>query len=231
MLDLQKYKKVRAERDNAEDDKIIRVNRKSPATQFIDEVINRFTQHKAKEVVLSSLGAAISKTITVAEVVKHRVPGIHQLNEIKTIILDDAYEPLDEFRKDLKNETVSRKLTCFQIVLSMQASNAKAPGYQAPLPTNEVTPDQGPDDFQEQANNRGRRQRTPKKEDKPSTAEKPKESAPKEETKDGGAPKRRRNRRNRARKPRNPDAPGSTPTPEGGQKPAQSKPDVKSNNV
>jgi len=47
-----------------------------------------------KEVTLSSLGAAISKTITIAEVVKHRVPGLHQLSEIKTIVLNDAYEPL-----------------------------------------------------------------------------------------------------------------------------------------
>jgi DNA-binding protein len=69
-------------------------------------------------VTLSSLGAAISKTITIAEVVKHRVPGIHQVNEVKTIVLDDAYEPLEEFKEDLKNETVSRKLTCFQITLS-----------------------------------------------------------------------------------------------------------------
>jgi DNA-binding protein len=76
-------------------DDIIRVNRKSPATQFIDDVIARFTEKKAKEVTLSSLGAAISKTITIAEVVKHRVPGLHQINEIKTVVLDDAYEPLE----------------------------------------------------------------------------------------------------------------------------------------
>jgi predicted CopG family antitoxin len=50
---------------------------------------------------LSSLGAAISKTITIAEVVKHRIAGIHQTSEIKTIMLDDAYEPLEEFKSEL----------------------------------------------------------------------------------------------------------------------------------
>ena len=50
---------------------------------------------------MSSLGAAISKTITIAEVVKHRIAGIHQTSEIKTIMLDDAYEPLEEFKSEL----------------------------------------------------------------------------------------------------------------------------------
>jgi ribonuclease P/MRP protein subunit RPP25 len=93
MTDLTKYKKVRAERDTV-DDNIIRVNRKTPANTFVDDIIDRFMVKNTKEVTLSSLGAAISKTITIAEVVKHRVPGLHQLSEIKTIVLNDAYEPL-----------------------------------------------------------------------------------------------------------------------------------------
>ena len=103
--DLEKYKKVRAERDQVVDD-VIRVNRKSPASTFVDQIIAKFNDDKVKEVVLSSLGAAISKTITIAEVIKHRIPGVHQVNEIKTIVLDDAYEPLEEFKSELKNITV-----------------------------------------------------------------------------------------------------------------------------
>ena len=117
--DLEKYRKVRAERDQVVDD-VIRVNRKSPASTFVDQIIAKFND-KAQEVTLSSLGAAISKTITIAEVIKHRIPGVHQVNEIKTIVLDDAYEPLEEFKSELKNKTVERKLTCFQIVLSLAA--------------------------------------------------------------------------------------------------------------
>ena len=144
--DLEKYKKVRAERDQVVDD-VIRVNRKSPASTFVDQIIAKFKDDKVKEVVLSSLGAAISKTITIAEVIKHRIPGVHQVNEIKTIVLDDAYEPLEEFKSELKNITVERKLTCFQIVLSMAApKNSKIAGYQSPIPASEVGPEAGPDD-------------------------------------------------------------------------------------
>ena len=113
MSNLEKFKKVRAERDT-EVDEIIRVNRKSSAQFFVDQVLARFNDQKAQEVTLSSLGAAISKTVTIAEVVKHRIAGIHQVNEIKTIMLDDVYEPLEEFKhENLDNMTVSRKLTCF----------------------------------------------------------------------------------------------------------------------
>lgn len=87
-------------------DDVIRVNRKGPATEFIDEIIARFTEKKEKEVTLSSLGAAISKSITIAEVVKHRIPDIHQVNEIKTIVLEDVYEPLEEFKDSHKKEIV-----------------------------------------------------------------------------------------------------------------------------
>jgi DNA-binding protein Alba len=73
--DLEKYRKVRAERDQVVDH-VIRVNRKSPASTFVDQIIAKFND-KAQEVTLSSLGAAISKTITIAEVIKHRIPGVH----------------------------------------------------------------------------------------------------------------------------------------------------------
>ena len=43
--------------------------------------------------------------------------------------------------------TVSRKLTCLQIVLSKKApSDTDAPGYQEPIPASEVNPDAGPED-------------------------------------------------------------------------------------
>jgi DNA-binding protein len=146
-LDLQKFKKVRAERDQVKDE-VIRVSRKGQPKEFIDQICQQFTEHKAKEVTLSSLGSAIAKTCTIAEAVKHRVPGVHQLNEIKTIVLEDAYEPLEEFKGELKNTSVSRKLTCFQIVLSLQPpADIKMPGYQVPLPTSEVNPSLGPDDY------------------------------------------------------------------------------------
>jgi hypothetical protein len=46
MSNLEKFKKVRAERDS-EVDEIIRVNRKSSAQFFVDQVLARFNEQKA----------------------------------------------------------------------------------------------------------------------------------------------------------------------------------------
>lgn len=76
---------------------------------------------------LSSLGEAITKTVTIAEIVKHRVPGLHQINEISTIVIDDEYEAIEE---GLKNMTLKRKLTCLQIRLTKtKPKDTNIPGY------------------------------------------------------------------------------------------------------
>ena len=80
---------------------------------FIDQVLEEFNTKNADKVTLSSLGEAITKSVTIAEIVKHRVAGLHQVNEISTIVIDDEYEPLEE---GLEKMPVSRKLTCLQPV-------------------------------------------------------------------------------------------------------------------
>jgi DnaJ-class molecular chaperone len=67
MTDLTKYKKVRAERDTV-DDNIIRVNRKTPANTFVDDIVDRFMVKNTKEVTLSSLQAILGDTIEVETV-------------------------------------------------------------------------------------------------------------------------------------------------------------------
>jgi len=105
---MEKYRKVRSERE-AVPDGIIRVNRNIQARVFIDQVLEEFNTNNKDSVTLSSLGEAITKSVTIAEIVKHRVKGLHQVNEISTIVIDDEYEPIEEGLDRMK---VSRKLTC-----------------------------------------------------------------------------------------------------------------------
>ena len=140
---MEKYKKVRSERE-AVPDGIIRVNRTINARQFIEQVLDIFNEQKKDSVILSSLGEAITKTVTIAEIVKHRVPGLHQVNEISTIVIDDEYEPIEE---GLKPMTLQRKLTCLQIHLTTTVpKDTTVPGYQPPIPESEVTEEAGPDE-------------------------------------------------------------------------------------
>jgi ribonucleases P/MRP protein subunit RPP25 len=164
---LEKYKKVRSERE-AVPDGIIRVNRTIQARNFIDHVLDEFNNKGKDSVTLSSLGQAITKAVTIAEIVKHRVAGLHQVNEINTIVIDDEYEPLEEEKEQLDKMTVSRKLTCLQITLSKTApKDTSVAGYQPPIPESEVNPDAGPEDeSRKQDNRRRRRARSATKGDK-----------------------------------------------------------------
>ena len=155
---LEKYKKVRSDRE-AVPDGIIRVNRTIQARNFIDHVLDEFNNKGKDQITLSSLGQAITKAVTIAEIVKHRIAGLHQVNEINTIVIDDEYEPLEE-EEGLDKMTVSRKLTCLQITLSKTApKDTTVAGYQPPIPESEVNPDAGPEDESRRQDGRRNRRR------------------------------------------------------------------------
>jgi DNA-binding protein len=44
-------------------------------------------------VVLTAMGSVINKCITVAEILKRRVAGLHQWNQIKSIVLEVKHAP------------------------------------------------------------------------------------------------------------------------------------------
>jgi len=165
---MEKYRRVRTDREEVPDG-IIRINRVTLAQQFIEQVIEELTVKNKDKVVLSSLGEAICKSVTIAEIVKHRVKGLHQVNDISTIVIDDEYEPIED---GLEKMTVQRKLTCLQITLQKEAPKTPHHGYQEPIPESEVGPDAGPEDDarRPQPRNRKRDTRSARPNDTPGQA-------------------------------------------------------------
>jgi len=94
-------------------------------------------KEKVDKIVLKATGVATKVACLVAEILKHRIYGLHQLNTIETITVFDEYEPLEEGLDHIK---IERKLAVFEIQLSTKDGvlDTKAPGYQPPLPKNEV---------------------------------------------------------------------------------------------
>jgi hypothetical protein len=75
--------------------------------------------------------------VKLAELIKHRVPGLFQLNSISTIEIKDEYEPLEE---GLDFLSFSRYSTMLSITLSLQQLDTRNFGYQDPIPLEEVVP-------------------------------------------------------------------------------------------
>lgn len=77
----------------------------------------------------------MDRALWVAEVLKRRVPGLHQITEIKEREIVDVYEPREE---GLVRVEQKRFLTIIEITLTKEptADQKKAPGYQAPITAN-----------------------------------------------------------------------------------------------
>ena len=82
------------------------------------------------EVRIRAMGRAIHKAVSVAEVVKRRMPQLHQVNEIGSIDVDEAWEPLEE---GLDRVETTRHVSFIVIALSKSPpADVAQPGYQAP---------------------------------------------------------------------------------------------------
>jgi DNA-binding protein len=71
-------------------------------------------------VVIKGVSHAIQSAINLAELIKHKVKGLHQINKIINITIVDEYEPLFE---GLDFLTFSRDATMLEITLTKTVSD------------------------------------------------------------------------------------------------------------
>ncbi|EOY05357.1 Alba DNA/RNA-binding-like protein [Theobroma cacao] len=95
-------------------------NSKTKCTFFL------FQEKQVGEVVLKAMGQAISKMVAIAEIIKKRIPGLHQETSISSMSITDMWEPMEE-------GLVPLEMTCqvFLILISLSTKelNKSSPGY------------------------------------------------------------------------------------------------------
>merc|ERR1719486_1058043 len=84
-----------------------------------------------KSLKITATGNALTAAVTLAEVIKRRFKGIHQITNIGSTEIVDEYEPLEE---GLDKVTDTRSISFVEITLSKDALNTSDKGYQAPIP-------------------------------------------------------------------------------------------------
>lgn len=84
------------------------------------------------------MGRAINKAVTIAEILKRKMP-LHQVNDLASVEMIDVYEPVEE---GLEIVTSRRYVSCIKIILSVNLHDAQMDtahsGYQPPLPDEEM---------------------------------------------------------------------------------------------
>ena len=86
-------------------------------------------------IIIKGVSNAVESAVKLAELIKHRIKGLHQLNKISHITIVDEYEPLEEGLDHLK---FTRIVTMLEITLSKEARDINDIGYQPPIDESEV---------------------------------------------------------------------------------------------
>jgi len=94
---------------------------------YVKYILTQFNEKGANEIIIKSIGDAMYKVATIAEIIKYRVKGLHQINQIGTQEFEDIYEPKEE---GLDRLVFKRNVTSFTIILTKNApSDKKYYGY------------------------------------------------------------------------------------------------------
>ena len=100
--------------------------------------IARIQAEGSNTIVLKAMGRAINKGVTIAEILKRKMP-LHQVNSLSSVEMIDVFEPLEE---GLDVVTSRRYVSCMKITLSRTGEGLVLTdiGYQPPLPHEEIHP-------------------------------------------------------------------------------------------
>lgn len=114
----------------------IRVKRKVGIGRYLKRAADLLNDPENKTVVIKGVSNAVESAVKLAELIKHRFAGLHQLNKIHNLKIVDEYEPLEEGLDYLK---FPRIVTMLEITLSKDKL-AEGLGYQSPIDESLVIP-------------------------------------------------------------------------------------------
>merc|ERR1719218_59885 len=134
---MDKYRKVvkPKETDAVKDDEEIRVTAVGSVSAYVSRAATVYGELAKSKVVIKAQGNALTKAVTLAEVIKRRFKGLHQITNIGQHEIVDEYEPKEE---GLDKVFQTRNIPFVEITLSKTALDDKDKGYQAPLPEDQV---------------------------------------------------------------------------------------------
>eukprot|EP01060_Flectonema_neradi_P039773 TRINITY_DN8892_c0_g1_i2.p1 TRINITY_DN8892_c0_g1~~TRINITY_DN8892_c0_g1_i2.p1 ORF type:complete len:237 (+),score=70.23 TRINITY_DN8892_c0_g1_i2:49-759(+) len=140
-IDSKLYKLKKEKDDEERPENEIKVSSYEDAKTLILNIIKLFKEKEHKTCTITGFGLLVAKTITVAEMVKRRVKGLHQITSIEPTVVVKKWVPREEPKEGeepLPEKTVETTFTRMIIKLSTEELDKDDIGYQAPLPEDEV---------------------------------------------------------------------------------------------
>mmetsp|Transcript_14635 Transcript_14635/g.16274 ORF Transcript_14635/g.16274 Transcript_14635/m.16274 type:complete len:192 (-) Transcript_14635:399-974(-) len=115
----------------------VRITQQGKPRNYISYAMTLFSEG-SNAITLKAMGRAINKAVTIAEILKRKMP-LHQITSLSSCEMIDLFEPLEE---GLDVVTNRRYVSCMRITLSKEVSeiDKKNIGYQPPLPLSDISP-------------------------------------------------------------------------------------------
>ncbi|XP_073146091.1 uncharacterized protein [Henckelia pumila] len=133
---MDRYHKVQKPREETSiGENEIRITSQGRMRSYISYAMNLLQEKGSDEIVFKAMGRAINKTVTIVELIKRRIVGLHQIIAIQSVDIIDTWEPLEEGLQTLET---TRKVSMVTITLSKKQLDKENIGYQQPIPIDQV---------------------------------------------------------------------------------------------
>ncbi|CAA7044661.1 unnamed protein product [Microthlaspi erraticum] len=115
----------------------IRITSMGRARNYITYAMTLLQEKGLNEVSFKAMGRAINKSVTIVELIKRRIPDLHQNTSIGSTDITDTWEPKEEGLLPIET---TRHVSMITITLSKVELNTSSVGYQCPIPIEMVKP-------------------------------------------------------------------------------------------
>ncbi|KAL9172857.1 hypothetical protein ABFS82_03G074300 [Erythranthe guttata] len=133
---MDRYQKVEKPKvETPIDENEIRITSQGRMRSYITYAMSLLQEKGSDEIVFKAMGRAINKTVTIVELIKRRIVGLHQVTAIQSTDITDTWEPLEEGLQTLET---TRKVSMVTITLSKKDLDTANIGYQPPIPADQV---------------------------------------------------------------------------------------------
>ncbi|RLN16300.1 putative pentatricopeptide repeat-containing protein [Panicum miliaceum] len=124
---MDRYQRVERPRTEsaAIEENEIRITAQGLIRNYVSYATSLLQERRIKEIVLKAMGQAISKSVAVAEIIKKRIPGLHQDTNISSVSITDVWEPIEEGLVPLE---MTRHVSMISITLSPGELDKNTPG-------------------------------------------------------------------------------------------------------
>ena len=116
----------------------IKISENTDVHETIDFVMNLFTNKNYKTIIISGLNKAIKKVVLIVEIIKIKIPGLHQINEMNCLYKLN-YNAInnnninDNENNILNNEKIIPRLSIKLTFKEPSKEEKENLGYQKPL--------------------------------------------------------------------------------------------------